>query len=66
MFVDACGDQKKEMLLQACMKHENVVEVKDIVQEILPAALPRVQNEPQLIVRTQADCGRSIGQHARS
>jgi hypothetical protein len=60
-------DQKKEILLHVAMKHENVVEVKDIVKEIPPTPPGQPPNtRPMLIVRTQSGFGRSIGQHVRS
>ena len=55
----ACEDQKKEAVLHAAMKHENVVEVKDIVIEnILNYWIrPPPNLRPMLIVRSQSDLG---------
>ena len=46
---------EKEILLHAAMKHENVVEVKDIVKEIPPTPPGQLANtRPMLIVSNQS------------
>lgn len=63
--MSAWEEQKKEILLHAAMKHENVVEVKDIVKEIPPTPPgQRANTQPMLIVRNQSDFGCSFAARA--